>query len=67
MKQLARLLHCTEGQAYSVVIVTAVLAVLLALGVPPALHGREPAKVTPAGGPVATTTTIAIPRFGEGG
>jgi hypothetical protein len=62
MKRLARLLRCTEGHAYTGVIVGVLATVLIAFGIPPMLRD-DPAA--PAVTVSTTTTTIAIPRFGE--
>lgn len=51
MKRLARLLGCTEGQAYSAVIVAVVATALVLVGVPPALRHQATqaaAAVAPA-------------------
>src|SRR5207244_1797679 len=66
VRALARPLRCTEGQAYSALIVAVVTTVVVVLGVPPALRGRRlpapaaptagctwpPTTAPPAGGPV---------------
>jgi len=61
MKALARLLRCSEGHAYTVLIGFVVAVVMAVTGLPPLLSddGTAPDVQTPV------TTTIAIPRFGE--
>ena len=66
MRHLARVLRCTEGQAYSVAIVAILTIVMVVVGVPAALRGRALAPAAAAlASPSVTSTTVAIPRFGE--
>ena len=62
MRHLARALRCSEGHAYTVVIVGALLSTMVALGIPPLLD--EDDTLVPAS--ATTATTASIPRFGEG-
>jgi len=61
MKKLARVLRCSEGHAYTVLIALAIAVVMAVTGLPPLLRDDDtaPEIQTPV------TTTIAIPRFGE--
>jgi hypothetical protein len=67
MRWLARLLRCTEGQAYSVVIVAVVATVMLVVGLPPTLRDHNPSSPSGPGAvtPSTHTTPPPIPRFGQ--
>jgi hypothetical protein len=69
MKWLARLLRCTEGQAYSAAIVAVIATVMLLVGVLPTLrdHPRTPAPAGPGAVTLSPTATpVPIPRFDQG-
>jgi hypothetical protein len=70
VRLLARAFHCTEGHAYTALIVGALLSAMAVLGVPPLLRADTPAaRATTSSSPPRSgdgnDTAPSIPRFGE--